>query len=136
MFVRLVISSVVVCSFLIANFAAAADAASRGVAKGRTGQGYRIKLATQGAGSFRILGFKADLECRDGTQLQLDESGFLPTDVRRNGTFHEMQYGPTDRVYIRGRVTKAGMVKGRVRLTDRWGKGNPCKSRWIRFHAG
>jgi hypothetical protein len=129
------ISSIVVCGFVMANLGVAADAASRGTAKGRTGQGYPIRIAMQGASSFRIIGFKADLICRDGTQLQLDEGGFLPTDVRPNGTFHEMQYGDTDRVYIRGRV-KNGKVKGRVRLTDRWGKGNPCKSRWIRFHAG
>ncbi|HEY5054467.1 MAG TPA: hypothetical protein VII45_13785 [Solirubrobacterales bacterium] len=117
------------------NVVAAADAASRATAKGRTGQGYRIKLAMQGADSFRIVGFKADLECRDGTELQLEEGGFLSTLVRPNGSFHEMQYGDTDRVYIQGRV-KGSSVRGRLRLTDRYGKGNPCKSRWINFHAG
>lgn len=135
MFVRLMISSVVVCGFVMANLGAIADAASRGTAKGRTGQGYPIRIATQGVGSFRIIGFKADLVCRDGTQLQLDEGGFLPTDVHPNGTFHEMQYGDTDRVYIRGRM-KGRKVTGRLRLTDRYGKRNPCKSRWIKFHAG
>ena len=135
MFVRLIVSSVVVCSFLMANVVAAADAASRATVKGRTGQGHRIKLAKQKGNSFQILGFKADLGCRDGTKLQLEESGFQSTRVRSNGSFHELQYGSTDRVYIQGRV-KGGSVRGRLRLTDRYGKKNPCKSHWIKFHAG
>jgi hypothetical protein len=134
MFSKFVVSSIVVCGLLVAGLAGGADAAPRGKAKGRTAQGYRITLAMRGDRSFRILGFKADLECRDGTLLQLEEGGFLPTIVRPNGTFHEMQYGRTDRVYVRGRVRR-GSVQGRLRLTDRYGKGNPCKSRWIKFHA-
>jgi|GEM_PF-5392697 len=39
--------------------------------------------------------------------------------------------GCTSRVGSR----EARWVRGRLRLTDRYGKGNPCKSRWIKFHA-
>lgn len=133
MLFRLILSSVLMCSFLMADLAAAS--ASSGVLKGRTAQGYRIKVAMRGENWIKLLSFKADLDCRDGTLLQLDEGGFLPSQVRGNGTFREMQYGRTDRVYIRGRVNNSS-VRGRLRLTDRYGKGNPCKSQWIEFHAG
>jgi hypothetical protein len=134
MFVRLMLSSVLALSFVIVDAAAAADSATRGTLKGRTAQGYRIKVAMRGEDSIKLLDFKADLKCRDGTVLQLAEGGFLPSAVRGNGTFHEVQYGSTDTVYIQGRV-KGNAVRGRLRLTDRYGKGNPCKSRWIKFQA-
>lgn len=134
MFMRLMLSSVLALSFVTVDAVAAANASARGTLKGRTAQGYGIRVAMQGGNSFKLLGFKADLECRDGTALQLEEGGFLPSRVRPNGTFHEVQYGNTDTVFIRGRV-KDGAIRGRLRLTDRYGKGNPCKSRWIKFHA-
>ena len=132
MFLRLMLSSVLACSFVMADVAGV-DATSRGLLKGRTAQGYRIKLVMKGEEKLELLRFKADLSCRDGTILQLEESNFLPTSIH-NRKFHEVQYGSSDTVYIRGRV-KGGSVRGQLRLTDRWGKGNPCKSRWIAFHA-
>lgn len=134
MLLRLILSGLMICGLVGVELTAAAEAASRGTAKGRTAQGYRIKLALRGGDSFKILSFNADLRCRDGTILQLEESGFLPTEVRSNGTFREMQYGRTDKVWIRGRV-QGDTVRGQLRLTDRYGKGNPCKSRWIKFRA-
>lgn len=130
MFLRLLLSSAVALSFVMADVAAA----KAEVVKGRTAQGYRIKATMHGDRSVRLLDFKADLQCRDGTVLQLAEGGFLPSEISRNGTIHEVQYGDTDTVFIRGRVNK-GTIRGRVRLTDRYGKGNPCRSRWIKFHA-
>ncbi len=134
MLLRLILSGLLLFSFAGAGLSAAAEAASGGIATGKTGQGYRIKLAMRGDGSFRILSFSAELRCRDGSILQLEESGFLPTLVKPNGRFREMQYGRTDRVYMRGRVSGKA-VSGQLRLTDRYGKGNPCKSRWIGFRA-
>lgn len=130
MFLRLMLSSALALSLVMADVAAA----KAEVVRGRTGQGYRIKAAMHGERSIRLLDFKADLQCRDGTLLQLAESGFLSSDVRPNGTIHEAQYGSTDTVYIRGHV-KNGTIRGRLRLTDRYGRGNPCKSRWIKFHV-
>lgn len=134
MLLRLILSGLLVSSLAGFGMAAAAEAAAGGMATGKTAQGYRIKLAMRGDGSFRIVRFSADLRCRDGSTLQLEESGFLPTLVKPDGTFREMQYGRTDRVYMRGRVS-GKTVSGRLRLTDRYGKGNPCKSRWIKFRA-
>lgn len=130
MFLRLILSSALALSLVMTDVAVAKGE----IAKGRTAQGYRIKATMHGDRWVRLLDFKADLQCRDGTVLQLAESGFLPSDVRRNGTIHEVQYGNTDTVFIRGRVSN-GKIRGRVRLTDRYGKGNPCRSRWIAFHA-
>jgi hypothetical protein len=130
MFLRLMLSGALAFSSVITDVAAA----KAEVLKGRTAQGYRIKATTHGERSVRLLDFKADLECRDGTLLQLSEGGFLPSDVRPNGTVHEAQYGDTDAVFIRGRIEN-GTIQGRLRLTDRWGRGNPCRSRWIKFQA-
>lgn len=133
MFLRLVLSSVLALGLVWADAAVAAKASGKTL-KGKTAQGYRIKVAMGGNGSVRLLDFKADLQCRDGTALQLEEGGFLPSIVRRNGTIRETQYGRTDTVFIRAKVGK-NTVRGRLRLTDSWGKGNPCKSKWIKFRA-
>lgn len=134
MFVRLVLSGLLVCGLVSCDLAAAAKNGSGVIVKGRTAQGYPIKVKLQGKGKLRLIHFKADLNCRDGSILELTESGFLPTPIRR-GKFHESQYGSTDTVYFRGTV-KRGKVKGRVRLTDTLGKKKiPCKSKWISFRA-
>jgi len=132
MFARLMLSSVLTCGLLLAPLAAEAAAAKRGVLKGRTAQGYKITARMQGEKAFKLLEFKADLDCRDGTELLLEEGGFLTTSLRRGGSFKDVQYGRTDTVWFRGRVTE-GAIRGRVRLQDSYGKGNPCASRWIKF---
>ncbi len=130
MFLRLMLSSALALSLVMADVAAA----KAELVRGRTAQGYRIKATMHGERSIRLLDFKADLQCRDGTLLQLAEGGFLPSAVRPDGTIHEAQYGNTDTVFIRGHV-RNGTIRGRLRLTDRYGRGNPCKSRWIKFHV-
>jgi hypothetical protein len=135
MFVRLILSSVLVCSLVMLEVAAA-GAASKGQLKGRTAQGYAIKVAMRGESSFDLLRFKADLKCRDGSTLQLIESGFLPTRIRDNGSFRDAQFGRTDSVYFKGRAQGTDSIRGRVRLTDELGKKKiPCKSRWIGFRV-
>lgn len=133
MLARLVISSVLACGLLAAPLASGAEA-KRGALKGRTAQGYKITLKMQGDKAFKLLEFNADLKCRDGTELLLEEGGFLSTRLRPNGTFKDVQYGRTDTVWFRGKITDQA-VRGRIRLKDRWGKKNPCTSRWIRFNV-
>jgi hypothetical protein len=132
MFARLMLSSVLTCGLLLAPLVAEAGAAKRGVLKGRTAQGHKITMKMQGERAFKLLSFNADLDCRDGTELLLEEGGFLTTPLRGNGSFKDVQYGRTDTVWFRGRVTDSA-VRGRVHLKDRYGKGNPCASRWIKF---
>ena len=121
MLLRLMLCGVAICGLMGVELTSLADAAGRTVHRGRTAQGYPMTLRMQGEKSFKLLRFKADLKCRDGSELQLDESGFLPTRLRGNGSFRDTQYGKTDTVRFRGKVTN-GAVKGRVRLEDRLGK--------------
>lgn len=111
---------------------ASASSEATQVAKGRTSQGrsFRVKVRSD---SMRLMPFTAELDCRDGTELLLEEGGFLWTDLSRGGTFSDYQYGKTDKVWFKGRVG-ARVVRGRMRLADRWGR-SPCHSRWIRFIA-
>ncbi|HWM56007.1 MAG TPA: hypothetical protein VNO20_11530 [Solirubrobacterales bacterium] len=133
MFVRLIAGCALACGLIAADAGALTDPAEARMFKGKTAQGYRIKLAVKDR-KFKILKFEADLRCGDGGTLTLIESGFLWTPVRRNGNFRDAQFGRTDSVYFRGRVDKR-RLGGRVRLTDKLRGGLRCKSRWIRFNA-
>ncbi|HWB69814.1 MAG TPA: hypothetical protein VG518_07540 [Solirubrobacterales bacterium] len=135
MFVRLVVSMALAYGLLVAPLVAGAQGAGRGALEGRTSQGYRVALRMQGAGSFKLLRFTASLKCRDGPLLRLEESGFLPTPLHRGGRFKDAQFGNTDAVRFKGRVTR-GAVRGRIRLEDKLGKKKiHCSSRWIGFHV-
>jgi hypothetical protein len=133
MLVRLILGGMLACSFVALDAAASADPVSARTFKGKTAQGYRIKLAVKG-GAFKILRFEADLKCRDGSTLLLEESGFLWTKVGGNGMFRDAQFGRTDSVYFKGRLNER-RIRGRVRLTDKLRGGIRCSSRWIRFGA-
>ena len=78
--------------------------------------------------------FKIELGCRDGSRLILDESGFLRTPVRGNGSFRDVQYGRTDTVYIRGKMSGKS-VRGRLRVKDKLRNGVRCHSRWVSFRV-
>lgn len=133
MLLRLTLCGLAICGLMGVELTSLAGAAGRTVHRGKTAQGYPMTLRMQGEKSFTLLRFKADLNCRDGSELQLDESGFLPTRLRGNGSFRDTQYGKTDTVRFRGKVTD-GAVKGRVRLEDRLGKKRiRCSSKWIGF---
>jgi hypothetical protein len=101
--------------------------------KGRTAQGYRIKVVAREQ-AFRIHVFDIDLRCRDGSELALIEGGFLWTKTGKGGGFKDSQFGRTDSVYFRGRLTEK-RIRGRVRVTDKLGNGTRCSSRWIGFNA-
>ena len=133
MFVRLVVGCAIFCGLLAANGVALADPAAARMFIGKTGQGHPIKVAAA-KNKFKLLRFEADLRCRDGSILTLIEGGFLWTRTGEGGSFRDAQFGKTDSVYFRGRMTKR-RIRGRVRLTDRQRGGGVCKSRWISFNA-
>ncbi len=133
MLLRLTLCGLAICGLMGVELTSLAGAAGRTAHRGKTAQGYPLTLRMQGEKSFKLLRFKADLNCRDGSELQLAESGFLPTRVRGNGSFRDTQYGKTDTVRFRGKVTNRA-VKGKVRLEDRLGKKRiRCTSKWIGF---
>ncbi|HEX2096037.1 MAG TPA: hypothetical protein VHF50_01560 [Solirubrobacterales bacterium] len=118
---------------LLASAGVAAEPADARLFKGKTAQGFRIKLVVKER-AFRIHAFDAELRCSDGNRLLLEEGGFLWTRVSKAGRFRDAQFGRTDSVYFRGQVTER-RIRGRVRLTDRLKKGVRCRSGWIRFNA-
>jgi hypothetical protein len=123
---------VLACAVLSAGLIAPTGADARRVYKGKTAQSRTIKVAV-GKRNLKIMRFKAELKCRDGSVLIDDESGFLPTPIRSNGSFRDAQVGSTDEVLIRGR-RKGRVVRGRLRVRDRVGKVR-CSSKWIKFTA-
>lgn len=123
-------------------FAAAtcsAAAPEKSVLAGTTEQGKSVRVALTGSG-IQLLSFRARLRCDNGDLLIVDESGFLPTPLRR-GRFDDLQVGSTDEVRFRGRVIGAS-VSGRLLVEDhlrvREGKRTRplrCISDWIGFSA-
>jgi len=133
MLVRLIVSAAIAFGLIASEAAALADSASARMYKGKTAQGYRMKVVGKER-TFRIHTFEVDLKCRDGSTLQLEEGGFLWTKVKPNGSFRDSQFGKTDSVYFRGRMTEKG-IRGRLRVTDKEKRGPMCASRWIAFNA-
>lgn len=102
------------------------------LALGKTSQGRGMGVRID-ARTLRMLDFNALLRCRDGSELIVEEGGFLPIRTRPSGYFRDVQYGRTDTVWLRGRVGQK-WVRGRLRVTDRWGPVK-CNSGWFRFSA-
>ncbi len=133
MFTRLLVSSALLWGLFATVTAVAAEPATARLLKGKTGQGYAIKVIAK-ENRFKLVSFEADLRCRDGSTLTLIEGGFLWTRPKRDGSFRDAQFGKTDSVYFRGRLT-GKRISGKVRLTD-VERGSPrCQSRWIGFNA-
>ena len=133
MIVRLIVGGAVVCGLLTTNAAALADNASARMFKGKTAQGYPIKLVAKER-KFKLVRFEADLKCKGGGLLTLVESGFLWTPTGKTGSFRDAQFGNGDSVYFRGKMS-AKRLRGRVRLINKE-RGEPrCHSRWISFNA-
>lgn len=133
MFVRLLIGGAVACGLLATQSVALAEPAAARLFKGKTGQGYAIKVTVK-EGRFRLVGFEADLKCRDGSRLTLIEGGFLWTRTKPDGSFRDAQFGKTDSVYFRGQLSER-RIRGRLRVTDKEKRGPRCASRWIAFNA-
>ena len=133
MLIRLIVGAAIAFGLIASEAAALADSASARMYKGKTAQGYRMKVVGKQR-MFRIHTFEVDLKCRDGSALQLEEGGFLWTKVKPNGSFRDSQFGKTDSVYFRGRMTEQG-IRGRLRVTDKEKRGPMCASRWIAFNA-
>lgn len=133
MFVRLLVSGAIVCGLIATNAVALADPAAARMFKGKTSQGFPIKVVARER-KFKLIRFEARLKCRDGSFLTLVESGFLWTPTKGNGSFRDAQFGKTDSVYFRGRMSEK-RIRGRVRLTDKERRSPRCSSRWISFKA-
>jgi hypothetical protein len=131
---RTMVSGLVACSLIAVGIAAPAAGAKRTTLKGKTKQGFRIKMAVKSR-SVKILSFKVNLKCRDGSVLQVTESGFVPTPVSGKGNFKDVQYGSTDTVYLRGKVRGGKRAIGRLRVKDKLGSGVRCKSSWVKFNV-
>jgi hypothetical protein len=138
--ITLFVTGVLVCAMLVSEPAGAGASQLRALS-GRTAQGQRLKLALEeGRERVQMLRFRARLRCDNGDLLVVEESGFLPTPLRR-GRFADLQFGSTDEVRFRGRLT--GMsVAGRLLVRDRLrvrGRSGPrtlrCSSGWVGFNA-
>ena len=101
-------------------------------AVGKTKQGRKIRLRVGGL-SLKLLNFSAKLKCRDGSILIDKESGFEVTGLEKGGRFKDRQYGSTDTVSFRGKVT-GNRVRGKLRVQDKWKKVK-CDSKWVKFSA-
>lgn len=112
--------------------ALAAPDEPRGKFSGKTAQKRRIVLRAS-PGHLDLLHFTVSLQCRDGSLLIDQESGFQPTPIRAGGSFRDDQVGSTDEVRLRGQV-RGSQVRGRLRVTDRVGRVR-CDSRWVKFTA-
>lgn len=133
-FSRQALGAVLTCGALAVSAVAVADAAPRRVFKGKTTQKRPVKVAV-GGNVLKVLHFKANLRCRDGSTLIVDERGFLPTKIRGNGRFHDVQVGSTDEVFIKGK-RRGKVVRGKLRVKDRLRKGGVrCQSKWVKFAA-
>lgn len=133
MLVRLIVGGALACGLIAGEAAALTNSANARMYKGKTAQGYRMKVVVKER-TFRIHVFDVELKCRDGSRLLLEEGGFLWTKVKPNGSFRDAQFGKTDSVYVRGRMTEQ-RLRGRLRVTDKEKRRPKCASRWIRFNA-
>jgi hypothetical protein len=133
MLVRLIMGSAIACGLIASSSVALADPASARMFKGKTAQGYPIKVVVKKR-AFKIHTFEVDLKCRNGSAVLLEEGGFLWTKPKSNGGFRDSQFGKTDSVYFRGRVSQR-LIRGRLRVTDKEKRGPRCASRWVAFKA-
>jgi len=131
---RLVIGAMMVCALILAaEGAPLAGAAPKRVYKGKTTQKRPVRITKRGQ-TLKLRHFTAQLRCKGGSRLVVDESGFVRTPIR-GGRFRDVQVGSTDEVFFRGRVTRK-VVRGRLRVKDRLHKRGPrCASKWIKFRA-
>lgn len=131
---RVIAGAVLACGLMLTSSVSLVDAAPKRVYKGKTKQRHKMKVSVSGD-KLKILHFKANLKCRNGSTLIVDERGFQPTKIRGNGRFKDVQVGSTDEVFIKGK-RKGKVVRGKIRVKDRLHKGGArCHSRWIKFTA-
>lgn len=130
---RLIACTAIAIGLLAGDAAVQAEPAEAKLFKGKTAQGYKMKVLVRGQ-AFKLQKFDIDLKCRDGSELALIESGFLWKKVGKRGGFRDAQFGRTDSVYFRGKLSEK-RIRGKVRVTDRLRNGTRCSSAWIGFKA-
>ena len=129
---RIAVGGILACMMVTALATAPAKGSTKTLFKGKTAQKRVVKMRAWDS-ALQIVRFNIELKCRDGSVLIDEESGFVRTPIRRNGSFSEVQTGSTDTVMIRGRV-KGKAIHGSLRVKDRLGKSR-CDSRWVGFTA-
>lgn len=134
MFLRVIMGAALACGLVVAGAIASAAPAEARVLSGKTGQNYRIVVKVDRRG-LTIKRFNARLNCRDGSRLIIEESGFLRTPLRGGGRFKDVQYGRTDTVRFRGRLQGTRVIRGQLRVSDKTRKGPRCTTRWVSFRA-
>ena len=132
--VALFLAALLACASVAPISEAAHRHGSRHIAyRGKTAQGNRIQISVS-PGRITLIRFKAKLLCRDGSYLFGDASDFEATRLKRGGRFSDVQYGKTDVVSWRGRVSSK-KVTGTLRVKDKLASGVRCDSRPVRFAA-
>jgi hypothetical protein len=129
---RIAVGGILAWMMVTALATAPAEGSTKTLLKGKTAQKRVVRMRVWGH-ALQIVRFSIELKCRDGSLLIDEESGFVRTPIRRNGSFGEVQTGSTDTVMIRGHV-KGKAIHGSLRVKDRLGKSR-CDSRWVGFTA-
>jgi hypothetical protein len=131
---RLALGATMICALMLAAVGAPfAGAAPKRLYKGKTIQRRPVRITMRGE-TLKLRHFTAQLKCKGGASLIVDESGFQRTPLH-GSRFHDVQVGSTDEVFFRGTVHRA-VVSGRIRVKDRLRRGGPrCASHWLKFHA-
>lgn len=134
MFRRVIVAAacMAVGSSLLVDSATAAPKMRGTQLHGKTSQGRHIRLKANSS-KVQLMRFTIRLRCRGGGILIDEESGFLPSKVRKGGRIHDTQVGSSDEVLFRARL-KGNKVKGTIRVRDKL-QGKRCDSKWVKFTA-
>jgi hypothetical protein len=94
--VRRIAALLTLTALAVVALTGSALAAAAGLYAGKTGQGRTMRL-TANARQVRMRNFSIKLNCRDGSVLIDQQSGFEPSKIRRH-KFLDTRYGSTDKV--------------------------------------
>lgn len=100
---------------------------------GKTDQGMKLRARVEGRRLY-LVRVKVRLRCRDGGLLYDDLSDFEATPVDRRRRFADVQFGPSDEVRWRGRLS-GRTISGTLRVRDKVASGARCDSGAVGFSA-
>jgi hypothetical protein len=129
-FLAVALAAIVLCLAASASLAATTNNGAYG---GKTAQGFRLRARVEG-GRITLIRVKVKLRCHDGGLLYDDLSDFEPSPMRSDGSFTDVQFGPSDEVSWTGHVRK-DRLKGSLRVTDKVEGGVKCDSGTVTFSA-
>lgn len=122
------------CLALSLAGAAAADAATTRVFKGKTSQKKTITFKIKGK-RLTSLKFSINLTCSDGSTLTDLETGFESMKISRTGRINDTQVGKTDEVVTTARVRRGRKVSGTIKVTDKLSSTVSCGPQTVKFSA-